>query len=238
MDILVLRFDAPLMSFGAPIVDNYGFDQQFPAASMLTGLLGNALGYDHRDADRLNCLQARLRFAARLDRLGKSIVDYQTVDLGQDFMMNTGWTTWGAPEKRKGGEANEMTHIRYRHYQAGAVVTVALSLVPPDESPSMDEVDSALQYPARPLYLGRKGCLPASPIRLDRTTASSLIQALLTIPQAGDDLHIFAQWPPDEDGPLDSRIVPVTDERDWVNQIHCGERWVRQGMIDLQEEPS
>ena len=224
IDIVVLRFSAPLMSFGAPIVDHHGFDQPFPAASMLTGLLGNALGYDHREAEKLNRLQARLRFAARLDRPGKPIVDYQTVDLGQEFMMDTGWTTWGRSERRKGGEAKEMTHIR--------------SLVPPNESPTMDEVDSALQYPARPLYLGRKGCLPASPIRLDRTTAPSLLQALLTVPPVGDDLRVFAQWPADEDGSFDSRLVPVTDERDWVNQIHCGERWVRQGMIELQEESS
>ena len=62
---------------------------------MLTGLLANALGWDHRDADSLERLQDRLRFASRLDRAGHPLVDYQTVDLGQDWMRpeNAGWTT-------------------------------------------------------------------------------------------------------------------------------------------------
>ena len=44
VDALLLRLDAPLMSFGAPMVDSNGVIQEFPALSMLTGLLGNALG--------------------------------------------------------------------------------------------------------------------------------------------------------------------------------------------------
>ena len=71
MDVLILRFDAPLMSFGAPIVDNQGEIQPYPALSMMTGLLGNALGFDHSEFDRLERLQERLRYASRQDRRGR-----------------------------------------------------------------------------------------------------------------------------------------------------------------------
>ena len=41
---LILRLEAPLMAFGGETIDNYGVIRRFPSASMLTGLLANALG--------------------------------------------------------------------------------------------------------------------------------------------------------------------------------------------------
>lgn len=102
MDCLLLRLDAPLMSFGAVTVDQINPTWRFPARSMLVGLLGNALGWDHRDTGRLQALQARLRFAARWDAEPELLTEYQTVDLGQDFMMDTGWTTRGSAKTAKG----------------------------------------------------------------------------------------------------------------------------------------
>ena len=43
MRALVLRFDAPLMSFGGVMVDQHGVIDRFPGTAMLTGLLANAL---------------------------------------------------------------------------------------------------------------------------------------------------------------------------------------------------
>ena len=233
MDILLLRLEAPLVAFGGPIVDNYGVIQPFPAASMLTGLIGNALGWEHKDGAALNMLQSRLRFAARIDRPGQEITDFQTVDLGQDFMLGTGWTTWGEREGRAGGAKQTGTHIRYRHYRADARIIVTLSLHPADESPTLNTVERALIEPSRPLFLGRKTCIPASPLLLGRTTAPSLIEALRTVPMNGA-VCVQAQWPAAEEGPVPNRLIAVTDERDWVNQVHCGERFVRHGELVLE----
>src|SRR5690606_31602973 len=87
MDVLILRFDAPLMSFGAVVVDQNNPAWRFPGAAMLTGLLANALGWDHRDTAQLQGLQDRLRFAARWDAEPELLTEYQTVDLGQPFMV-------------------------------------------------------------------------------------------------------------------------------------------------------
>ena len=38
--VLLLRLDAPLVSFGGPMVDHRGVVQRMPALSMITGLLG------------------------------------------------------------------------------------------------------------------------------------------------------------------------------------------------------
>lgn len=89
MNVLLLRFDAPLMSFGDVIVDQHNVtDRSFPRLSLLTGLLANALGYRHGDAEALEALQARIEFAARWDVAPARIVDYHTVNLGQEKMKD------------------------------------------------------------------------------------------------------------------------------------------------------
>ncbi|MFO8008763.1 MAG: type I-E CRISPR-associated protein Cas5/CasD [Candidatus Brocadiia bacterium] len=256
MEALLIRFDAPLMSFGAPIVDHHGVIQPFPALSMLCGMLGNALGYHHRDTDALQCLQERIRYACRRDVPGRRLRDFQTVHLGQPFMRDhCAWTTRGALEKRKGGSASTGTHIRLRDYWAEAACTVALALAPPDESPGLQDLERALDRPERPLFIGRKCCLPAGRLLLGRVEADSLLDALRSAPLpcwAERRSQVDASWPtrPDADDPgamqpfdfaqggepVEPR--PVTDARDWANQIHVGERWLAQGKIQLEPEES
>ena len=231
---LLLRLDAPMMSFGATAVDALGKTAPFPGRSLLTGLVGNALGYDHSDADRLMRLQARLRHAVRRERGGEIRTDYQTVDLGQDFLLDeVAWTTWGRLDPRGGSADNKVgTHIRYRDYIIDSVFTVALTLVPEGESPSLSELQTALERPARPLFLGRKCCLPASKILSGRTRAPNLRSAVLDapLPDVGrayrpkwdDEVHL---WWPEGDAPemeKSSHRFLVTDARDWQNQIHVG----------------
>lgn len=242
MDILILRLDAPLMSFGAPIVDRHGEIQSYPALSMISGMLGNALGYDHSDFDKLQRLQERLQYASRQDRAGQEIQDYQTVDLSQDFMRDkNGWTTEGWLDKRKGGAASKGTHIRLRDYRADSIHTASLTLQPADEAPTIDDLQKALQHPERPLFIGRKTCLPASPLFIKRMQAENLAKALQKIPLAkrADKRNSYpAWWPVDEEGdhPKANIEQPVTDRRDWANQIHTGERWIAHGEIQVQTQ--
>lgn len=238
MKALLLRFDAPLVSFGAPMIDQNGVVQTFPGLSMLTGLLSNALGWDHRDADRLESLQDRIRYAARVDRRGETLIDYQTVDLGKDWMLpdKAGWTTKGMIADR-GGASGDATHQRYRHYRADSVHTVVLS-VEGDGNPSLDDLARALEEPARPLFIGRKCCLPASPILIGQVEGRSLRSALVAAPQSNraDDGALLATWF-DADEPDDmahtSHIVAVTDERDWRSQVHTGRRFMREGLVTV-----
>ena len=240
MRVLVLRFDAPLVSFGAPAIDQNGVVQSFPAVSMLTGLIANALGWDHRDVDKLEHLQERVRHAARIDRRGEALLDYQTVDLGQDWMLaeKAGWTTRGRIANR-GGASGEGTHQRYQHYRADSVHTIALTLVG-DEAPSPDDVAAALQEPERPLFIGRKCCLPAAPILFDVIDAASLVAVLASLPRArrGDPGPLPASWWDGDDATEsdgESRVVPVTDERDWRNRVHVGRRLMREGHVSPPE---
>ena len=240
MRVLVLRFDAPLVSFGGPMVDQNGVVQTFPALSMLTGLIANALGWDRRDHELLASLQDRVRFAARADRRGEALVDYQTVDLGTEWMRPeiAGWTTRGRIAER-GGASGEGTHQRYRHYRADSAHTVALGLEG-EAPPSLDEVAAALREPARPLFIGRKNCLPAGPLLLDVLDADSLLTVLATVPRARGANHgpLPATWWDGDDGSAasgESRVVAVTDERDWRSSVHVGRRLMREGHVNPPE---
>jgi CRISPR system Cascade subunit CasD len=240
--VLLLRFDTPLVSFGAPMVDQQGVIQPMPARSMLAGLLANALGYRHGEHDRLQRLQERVRFAARTDRAGAALVDYQVADLGQPWMdpARHGWTTRGRLMERTGASGDAL-HIRYRHYRADSIHTVALRLDPEDEEPTLDATAAALAEPARPLFLGRKTCLPASPILLGIIEAPSLVEVLVNVPRPArsDAGALQAWWDDGEDESASvspSRLIPVTDERDWRNQIHVGRRLLRQGHVDPPTE--
>ena len=220
MDILLLRLEGPLISFGAPIVDQIGAIQEFPGLSMVAGLLANALGYDHRDFAKTQALQDRLEFACRRDRDGMKLTDYHTVDLGQEHLVDTGWTTWGRCEERGKGAATSGTHIRLRDYWADSAFTLALALADGVAPPGLDGISAALERPARPLFLGRKCCLPSVPLLLGRIQCPSLLLALRSAPdlspgrrQPGRTRH--ACWPFAEGAHGTAcREVRVTDARD------------------------
>lgn len=235
MDCLLLRLDAPLMSFGSVVVDQLNPTWRFPARSMLVGLLGNALGWDHRDADRLQALQDRLRFAARWDAEPEPLTDYQTVDLGQDFMCDTGWTTRGRREDRGKGDATRGTHIRSRDHWANGVATVAVAL-DGDGDPTPDALQAALRTPARPLFFGRKPCLPAAPLLIGRRHAAGVKAALAAEPLADvaprrRPVRIAALWPQDEgDG---AQTEERYDRRDWTHNVHRGSERYAVGFLEI-----
>ncbi len=239
MDILILRFDAPLMSFGGVMVDQHGFIDRFPGLSFLTGLLGNALGFSHANSSDLNSLQSRIEYAARWDVTPEKIVDYHTVDLGQEKMKSAGWTTRGTPEHRTGGPAARLgTHQRYRHYWANGVMTLAVSLSTED-TPSIKDLSLALAEPARPLFLGRKTCIPSVPILMTEVSETNVFEALKKIPHSignsnQNELKLEACWPVNSDSKASiCRLAKVYDCRDWKTQLHTGSRIRVEGMMEV-----
>lgn len=234
MDCLVLRLDAPLMSFGGVLIDQINPTDRFPGRSLVTGLLGNALGWDHRDRHQLEALQGRLRVAARWDAEPTHLIDYHTVDLGQDFLRDTGWTTRGYREDRKGA-SNTATHQRYRHFWANGCATVALGLCG-DEAPTLKQLESALRAPARPLFIGRKTCLPSAPLVLGLRQARSVRAALACEPLAEIGLRrrpdrIEACWPVEDGAGREER--EVYDLRDWHNNLHAGAERYAVGFLEV-----
>jgi len=218
----LLVLEAPLLAFGAEAVDARGVVGDFPAASMLTGLLANALGWRRSDRNALARLQERLRFAARIDRTGERMTDFQTAQLAQS---DQGWTTRGAPEGRAGGAGTyKAPHIRWRDYDADKRVVVALCLVPEDEPPTPGQLADALRSPARPLFLGRKSCLPARPVFEALIEAADVLAAFAAGPSAAGEARLML--PGDMEAHDDDERRMVTDQRDWLSGVHGGSRAV------------
>lgn len=226
MKVLLLRLEAPLMAFGGVAIDNIGGTDQLPSASLLTGLLGNALGYERSDANRLQSLQTRLRYAVRADRRGHALQDFQTAQLAKD---DKAWTTRGAPAGRDGGAKTYAgPHIRYRQYHADASVMVAIHLIPEADPPTPAECASALSAPARPLFIGRKPCLPSEPLLVDIVEAESLVNALHQAPLSDapetEKVWLYQQSERNEGADL----IRLSGRRDWANDVHQGtEYWQR-----------
>lgn len=231
-EYLLLRLEAPLMSFGTTAVDHRRPVQAWPAVSMLAGLLANALGWQRGDVQALDALQARIRWAARIDRAGVALSDFQTAQLSK---ADKGWTTRGVVEERGGGDDSyKSPHLRIRDYRADASVLVALRLEPADETPNLGDLAAALDKPARPLFLGRKGCPPATRIAQGQIWADDAVVAVRSAPPHEEGVmperatvyfnEGAAQPPAATEGWY--RMHDTSDERRFGLDVHAGRQRV------------
>ncbi|WP_353859781.1 type I-E CRISPR-associated protein Cas5/CasD [Azospirillum formosense] len=238
---LVLRLEAPLLAFGGVAIDAVGVTRDFPAASMLTGLFANALGWTRTEAAAHQALQDRLVFGARRDRAGPPgpLTDSQNARLEP---RERGWTTWGRPEERGGGSLG--IHRRQRDYHADACVRLVARLEPAGDTaggaPDLNALAAALERPARPLFIGRKPCLPSHPIwtpGADGTVTAPTVHAALALLPPADDAD-EPPWPalwPAGEGPESGadvhRVTALADRRNWRTGLHGGTRRVVEGRV-------
>ena len=231
-----LRFHAPLAAFGGEMIDAHGVIRNVPAQSMLTGLLANALGWTRAMRADHQALQDRIVFGAVWERdvALSRMTDYQTAQLGKN---DRAWTTRGVPAGRAGG-AKTFTgaHQRWRDYHADLRLAVVLRLDPADLAPTIDVLAAALDRPARPLFIGRKSCLPSAPIFAGWVTdAPNACEALRAVAPA-DASGLLAFWPETEGAAGAHRTTTVTDERNWVSGLHGGGRRICEGSLSMSRD--
>lgn len=231
---LLIRLSSPLIAFGGETVDNFGVIRDFPALSMVTGLIANAMGWDRGDDMAHNRLQARIRLGSRLDLPGSRLTDFQTAQL---MANDKGWTTWGEAEERRGGaNSYNSPHLRYRDFHADLSALVVLRLEPAEEAPDLEQIAVALDRPKRPLFIGRKPCLPSTRLMAGWIDADTVLEALQRAPLMARSVALRAQWPDDEGELAGDRLFDVCDERNWTSGVHGGWRPVREGMLHVQGE--
>ncbi|MBS9478978.1 type I-E CRISPR-associated protein Cas5/CasD [Ancylobacter radicis] len=216
---LHLRLVAPLMAFGDVAIDHVGPTRDFPSASALTGLLGNALGWRREDGAAHQSLQDRLIFGALVARPGHLLTDIQNAKLEAN---DRGWTTWGKPDERAGA-TYDSPHRRRRDFLADHDCRVVLRLRDAPEGPDLDALAAALDRPARPLFIGRKPCLPAAPLVAGWVEGVDVRAALAALGLGGRAL-----WPADEEG---GTRRDVADRRNWQTGLHGGASRVSEGEI-------
>ena len=225
---LHIRLEGPIGAFGSTALDAYGFTGEMATLSMMTGMIASALGWDRSEYDRLSELQERLTIGTVWDEeAGPRLTDYQTADLGRH---DEAWTTRGSPLTRKSAPATfEGCHQRWRDYLTDLQLSVVVGLPDDGRRPSIEDIAKALGEPARPLYIGRKGCAPTAPLAREIVEATNVHNALT---QVHDDRpEAPASWPAAQGEPLGDDEVLVADRRNWKTGFHSGRRSVRQGRI-------
>lgn len=147
-----------------------------PSRSGVLGLVCAAMGVTHRASAAALRELASLRMAVRVDREGTVFRDFHTVEV----------------------PARDKIAVTERYYLAWASFVVALS----GEVALVEKIYDALRDPAFPLFLGRRACLPSTPV-------------LDGVSDHADPESALAEWPwPTRlgDPPATLRVVAERDD--------------------------
>ena len=168
---LFLRLEGPLQSWGLRAHWEERDTSFEPTKSGVLGLIGCALGL-RRDSERLHQISEALHMGVRVDRQGTLLVDYHTTggakaaDGEPEGMLN-------AQGKRK-----RETDVSSRRYLMDASFLIALQ----GPQALIDECATAVQHPVWPVFLGRKACIPTTPVYAGTGDYRSLEAALTAHP--------------------------------------------------------
>jgi len=152
--VLALYLDAPLQSWGYQSRFDRRTSLSYPTRSGIVGMLCAALGVDRRDRSGLERVDKGVSIQAVAFGDASLLVDYHTVGGGFDSRVQS----QSIAPKADGSKGD--TVVSRREYLQEARFGVLVSA----ETPLLDEVSAALSDPRWGIWLGRKSCIPASPV--------------------------------------------------------------------------
>ena len=106
----------------------------------------------------------------------------------------------------------------------------------PNVELGLEDLAEALEKPVRPLFIGRKPCLPSVRLFQGFQEGETVLAALLAVPlrsRDGQRESIRVLWPAGEgvESVQPSRRYMLTDERNWVSGLHGGGRSVCESAV-------
>lgn len=155
MKTILLKFSAPLQSWGANSHFEVRHTDFYPSKSAVIGLIAASLGYRRNEDEKILKLN-EIDFAVRIDEQGSLLRDYQIA------------------QKFKDEDIIERTYVTNRYYLEDAVFVVAISHM---DDTFMENIFQSLNNPYFQQFLGRK----STPINYDfllSITDCSLLEAL------------------------------------------------------------
>lgn len=157
---LLFSLAAPLASFGRAGAAETRGSEPVPTRSALLGLLGAALGIRRDDAIGLDALASSVRFACRIERSGRLLRDFHTVQTPPQPLLKK------APHRTRRDElafpsAELRTVLSTRDYHEDFRATVGVACA---DLAAAQRLAVALEQPRFVLYLGRKACALAWPL--------------------------------------------------------------------------
>lgn len=192
MRYLVLRLQAPLMSFGEGDYWDVRGTGAFPTKSAILGILSCCLGWYKNESEQIINLGESISISAREDIKCSIQRDYHTI-------MNT---------LKADGKLNDNAVQSYRSYLMDGAFSVLIS----SKSDSiLDQIKAALENPVWVPFLGRKACSPNLPLfqseEINSSNAKKVFEELKTIPE------ILKQLDSDYEHKLYQSYACVTDEK-------------------------
>ena len=172
-EFLIFTLAAPIASFGGVAGNERRGTMDRPGHSLVLGLLGAALGLERDDPDLL-ALSDALHVGVSMESRTQPLRDYHTVQTAKDRRGMRPATRKLALEQ---GDPN--TIITQRDYLTDVLVFVAVTV--DDLGPfTLRHLADALISPRFTLYLGRKSCPLALPVKPSVIRASSAEEAIAT----------------------------------------------------------
>jgi len=166
---LVFTLYGPLQAWGEVAVGEVRDSASRPTKSGVLGMVGAALGFERGDDEAMTALHEGFGFAVRVDSVGEALHDYHTT---QSPVAKKG-AVW--PTRRRELGADKLnTILSTRYYRADACYTIALTTRGNIEP---ERIVAAFREPVHALYLGRRACPPAWPIRPVLVEADDLVGA-------------------------------------------------------------
>lgn len=164
MNFIKFVLSAPMQSWGEDARWNQRTTATLPTKSAIIGMLGSCLGIPRGD-ERLNELDHNLFVAIRADQPGRVMTDYHTVNTLNGEALPT--ANGGHRGKGKGIETP-------KQYLQDARFTVFLW----GNEETLTSCFHAMGHPKWAVYLGRKSCVPAVPVRPEWVEADSPEEAV------------------------------------------------------------
>lgn len=161
-DYLVFQLYGPMASWGQPAVGGDRATFTSPTRSAILGLLGAALGIKRDDEARLETLHSSVQIATKQLTATSLLRDYHTAQVparNNKYVYRTRKNELldEAPSKLN-------TVLSTRDYRCDGLWTVAVSLTA-SAYISLEALQEALIKPVYTLYLGRKSCPVAAPLK-------------------------------------------------------------------------
>ena len=155
MATLLLKFIAPMQSWGSRSRFDVRDTEREPTKSGVLGLVAAALGRDR--AEPIEDL-AGLRLGVRVDREGVVRYDFQTAQ--EVIRASVPRDQWLRARQKGKTTGTQDTVTSRRYYLAEAAFLVGLE----GNMELLRSIEDALKQPRWTLFLGRKGYLPAEPV--------------------------------------------------------------------------
>lgn len=178
---VAMRLHGPMQAWGGPVVGDDRPTLSFPTKSGVLGIVACAMGILRSEVARLIALADGTRVHIRVDAPGTPFVDDQTIQDNPN-----------ASETRQ-------TIQSKRTYLADASF---VAVVVPGQNTSIEAIGDALAEPVFAPYLGRRTCVPSTPILLARkVSATDPVDLFATLARGPEEL--FQQTSVREDGGVD-----------------------------------